>query len=152
MKTPIQQKGMLQCILRRKKNLFGNEYTLHTEWDNNFLMMATKKMNGSYDLFWKPGEVAKKGGFYIGKMIRQNYKYYFYDDGKSPQSKSIVRANRVELGNLILNPIQTAFADRKVHLKDYSGVLTINKPKQSKNGGFFLNFNGRVKLASIKNF
>ena len=91
--------------MKRKKNLFGNTYTLHTEWDQHFLLLANKKLNGNYEFFWKSGEIAKKGGFYLGKMVVVNHKYYFYDDGKSDESNNIVRAKRVELGNLVLNPI-----------------------------------------------
>jgi hypothetical protein len=140
-------------------------YELRCEGSDVLLMTAVKQINGSIEIFDETrgrngAKLNKKNGNYLGKLKGNRGRSMFNVIGKKKgESLACVHCRkstkRGVLASAHLNVMLPPIGSRGKRDSAAAPVVLTNKPPQkvqSAKSGYRLNFGGRVKVASVKNF
>jgi hypothetical protein len=143
----------------------SRRYELWCEGSNVLLMTAVKQMNGSIAIFDETrgsigAKFSKKNGNYLGKLKGNRGRNMFNVVGnKKGETLGCVHCRKSTKNGVLktaqLSVMLPPIGSRARRDSGASAVVLTNKAPQrtqSTHRGYRLNFGGRVKLASVKNF
>ncbi|CAD8106911.1 unnamed protein product [Paramecium sonneborni] len=166
--NPIPNEGMFQCTIQRDKsglNRFVPKYRMYWSHNGQFLLAAKKVLNKNKFIITQDGEFKKKEDFLtLGKVEQsKQYKgdYHLFDNGVKKKDQNQFKKLRTQLGSVLFDttydkqsrPRKIVLAMRKNEKETIQFIS--RKPQVIKNGTqkyYTLDFFGRVKKPSIKNF
>ncbi|CAD8133852.1 unnamed protein product [Paramecium pentaurelia] len=167
--NPIPTEGMFQCKIVRDKsglNRFMPKYRMYWCQTNQFLLAAKKSLNKNKFIITQDSEFKQKDqGLLLGKVEQSKQSkadYYLFDNGSKKKEQNSTKKLRVQLGSVFFDtnyenkgrPRRMALVLRKSEKEIVQFISRkpqiINTQQQQKL--YTLDFFGRVKKASVKNF
>ncbi|CAK70865.1 unnamed protein product (macronuclear) [Paramecium tetraurelia] len=155
--NPIPTEGMFQCKIVRDKsglNRFMPKYKMYWCHNNQFLLAAKKSLNKNKFIITQDSEFKHKDqGQILGKVEQSKQSkadYYLFDSGSKKKESNSIKKMRVQLGSVD----QEGWLQFQEKVKKkLSNLLVVNLKLQIHNNKLYtLDFFGRVKKASVKNF
>ncbi|CAD8100430.1 unnamed protein product [Paramecium sonneborni] len=163
--NPIPSAGMFQCTIQRDKsglNRFVPKYRMYWSHNGQFLLAAKKVLNKNKYLITQDGEFKQKDEILLLGKVEQGKQskadYHLYDNGVKQKDQNQFKKLRIQLGSVFFDTTQSR--PRKIVLalrkSEKETVQFISRrPQVIINGTqnlYTLDFFGRVKRSSIKNF